>query len=46
MKKPNFDKPTARRPDKGLQSQHLMKFFTTSAWTGYDDSPTVSRNSL
>ncbi|GAA5902215.1 Jjj1p [Sporobolomyces salmoneus] len=34
-------KPTqGRRPDKGLQVQHLMKFFSTSAWNGYNDSPT------
>ncbi|GAA5872966.1 hypothetical protein JCM1840_007284 [Sporobolomyces johnsonii] len=27
------------RPGRGLQTQHLMKFFSTSAWSGYDDSP-------
>ncbi|GAA5949626.1 hypothetical protein JCM21900_002476 [Sporobolomyces salmonicolor] len=27
------------RPGRGLQTQHLMKFFSTSAWNGYDDSP-------
>ncbi|GAA5882962.1 hypothetical protein JCM16303_006762 [Sporobolomyces ruberrimus] len=34
-------KPTqGRRPDKGLQTPHLMKFFSTSSWSGYDDTPT------
>ncbi|GAA6059680.1 hypothetical protein JCM10212_000067 [Sporobolomyces blumeae] len=31
---------TSRRPDRGLQAQHLMKFFSTAAWSGFDDSPT------
>ncbi|GAA5938170.1 uncharacterized protein JCM15063_005483 [Sporobolomyces koalae] len=32
--------PAGKRPDRGLQVAHLMKFFTTSAWTAFDDSPT------
>ncbi|GAA5964259.1 hypothetical protein JCM3765_002789 [Sporobolomyces pararoseus] len=28
------------RPDKGLQTIHLMKFFNTTSWSGFDDSPT------
>lgn len=27
------------RPDRGLQVPHLMKFFNTNTWSGYDDSP-------
>lgn len=34
-------KPRARAtPARGLQTPHLMKFFSTSAWSGFDDSPT------
>ncbi|GAA6048777.1 hypothetical protein JCM3770_003961 [Rhodotorula araucariae] len=34
-------KPAARAtPGRGLQTPHLMKFFSTSAWSGYDDAPT------
>ncbi|GAA5927401.1 hypothetical protein JCM3775_002536 [Rhodotorula graminis] len=34
-------KPAARAtPGRGLQTPHLMKFFSTSAWTGFDESPT------
>ncbi|GAA6006648.1 hypothetical protein JCM11491_003131 [Sporobolomyces phaffii] len=32
--------PPGRRPDRGLQVAHLMKFFSTSAWSKFDDSPT------
>ncbi|GAA6001527.1 hypothetical protein JCM5350_000249, partial [Sporobolomyces pararoseus] len=27
------------RPDRGLQVPHLMRFFNTNTWSGYDDSP-------
>ncbi|BGP35779.1 hypothetical protein JCM10296v2_007631 [Rhodotorula toruloides] len=34
-------KPRARAtPGRGIQTPHLMKFFSTSAWSGFDDSPT------
>ncbi|POY75054.1 hypothetical protein BMF94_2030 [Rhodotorula taiwanensis] len=34
-------KPRARAtPARGLQTPHLMKFFSTSAWSAFDDSPT------
>ncbi|GAA5876208.1 hypothetical protein JCM3774_002326 [Rhodotorula dairenensis] len=33
--------PRARAtPARGLQTPHLLKFFSTSAWSGFDDSPT------
>lgn len=34
-------KPRARAtPARGLQTPHLLKFFSPSAWSGFDDSPT------
>ncbi|KAM0789908.1 hypothetical protein ACM66B_006749 [Microbotryomycetes sp. NB124-2] len=30
----------ARGPGRGVTTAQLLKFFTTSAWSGYDDSPT------
>ncbi|GJN94171.1 hypothetical protein Rhopal_007245-T1 [Rhodotorula paludigena] len=34
-------KPAARAtPGRGIQTPHLMKFFSTSAWSGFDDSAT------
>ncbi|GAA5982840.1 hypothetical protein JCM10908_006806 [Rhodotorula pacifica] len=34
-------KPRARAtPARGLQTPHLMKFFSPSAWSGFDDTPT------
>ncbi|KAK4048685.1 hypothetical protein OIV83_004655 [Microbotryomycetes sp. JL201] len=32
--------PKARSAGRGVTTAQLMKFFTTSAWTGFDDSPT------
>ena len=41
-RKPRDEKPKeGKRPDRGLQSQHLMKFFSNAAWTAFDDTPTV-----
>ncbi|BGP43853.1 hypothetical protein JCM10449v2_007910 [Rhodotorula kratochvilovae] len=40
-------KPAARAtPGRGLQTPHLMKFFSTSAWSGYDSSPTGFYNTF
>lgn len=39
-RKPRDEKPKeGKRPDRGLQSQHLMKFFNNSSWNGFDDTP-------
>ncbi|GAA6020721.1 hypothetical protein JCM10207_001999 [Rhodosporidiobolus poonsookiae] len=34
--------PQSKRatPGRGMQTEHLMRFFQTNAWSGYDDSPT------
>lgn len=40
-------KPRARAtPGRGIQTPHLMKFFSTSAWSGFDDSPTGFYNTF
>ncbi|GAA5910495.1 hypothetical protein JCM8208_007623 [Rhodotorula glutinis] len=40
-------KPAARAtPGRGLQTPHLMMFFSTSAWTGFDESPTGFYNTF
>lgn len=32
--------PKPRAHGRGLTPEQLMRFFTTAAWTGFDDSPT------
>lgn len=35
-------KPAAKaKNSRGLSTSQLMKFFNNSAWSGFDDSPTV-----
>ncbi|BGP20624.1 hypothetical protein JCM10213_007160 [Rhodosporidiobolus nylandii] len=44
MRKPAQQKRAT--PGRGMQAAHLMKFFSASAWSGYDDSPTGFYNTF